>query len=134
MARHKNKFPMQCPASACDHHPRQPCENVRSAFDRGLTHAVFAPRAASASGKPAPWLNCWRVFRLRATASPGKRIGGARSKGGNQETEMDPFVVVLMIVVVLATWAGLAIWLWRSEHRRRAPEPLDCRHFVGLRH
>jgi type II secretory pathway component PulK len=43
----------------------------------------------------------------------------ARSKGGNQETEMDPLVVVLMIVVVLATWAGLAVWLWRSEHRRQ---------------
>jgi hypothetical protein len=55
----------------------------------------------------------------KLAASPGKRIGGARSKGGNQETEMDPLVVVLMIVVVLATWAGLAVWLWRSEHRRQ---------------
>jgi hypothetical protein len=54
-----------------------------------------------------------------AKHSTGKRIGGARSKGGNQETEMDPLVVVLMIVVVLATWAGLAVWLWRSEHRRQ---------------
>ena len=34
-----------------------------------------------------------------AKHSTGKRLGGARSKGGNQETEMDPLVVVLMIVV-----------------------------------
>jgi Flp pilus assembly protein TadB len=32
---------------------------------------------------------------------------------------MDPLVVVLMIVVVLATWTGLAVWLWRSERRRQ---------------